>query len=436
MLRSTILKRSYTNVPLTGAPKVTKVNNITVITKPSVSKVNDISLVYGAGSSAENYYNNGISQVLSGAFIGNGAKEAFSNGIKLSSSVGKEFQTFTASGVDSAKALSLIKDQVLTEGALFKNFEAYKQATAEKIAKYEKTDYASIVHEHVHATAFQNTPLSVPTSGTFETISGLKVTDATEFFTRSFGPKNLTIVQQGNNTVDHEKFVELVSKINVPNASSELVSVGPSEFIGSEVRLRDDTLPKAWWSIAIEGESVSSQNYFVAKVAANVFGSFNLTEPASRKQGSKLVNDVLEYEVVDSFNHFSESYKNTGLWGFAAESSKIASIDEFTHFALKQWNRLTVSVTELEVARAKQALKLEIASNESIESLAGVIGAGAPVLSLEEQFALIDKITASDIKNWASEKVWDQDIAIAGTGQIEDLFDYVKIRNDMSMMRW
>lgn len=435
MLRSSILKRSYTNVPLTGAPKVTKVNNITVITKPSVSKVNEVSLVFGAGSSAENYYNNGVSQVLSGAFLGNGAKDAFASGFKLSSLVGKEFQTFTASGPDSSKALSLIKDTFLTEGALLKDFNSFKQAAAEKTAEYENTHYASIVDQHLHATAFQNTPLSVPTSGTFETISGLDVSDASEFLARSFGSKNLTVVQQGS-AVDHERFVELVSKISVPSASAELSPIAPSEFIGSEVRLRDDTLPGAWWSIAVEGESISSADYYVAKVAANVFGSFNLAEPISRKQGSKLVNEVLEYEIVDSFSHFSKSYKNTGLWGFAAESSKIASIDEFTHFALKQWNRLTVSVTDLEVARAKQALKLAIGSNDSIETFATTIASGAPLLSLEEQFALIDKITASDVKNWASSKVWDQDVAVAATGQIEDLFDYMKIRNDMSMMRW
>lgn len=435
MLRSSIFKRSYTNVPLTGAPKVTKVNNITVITKPSVSKVNEVSLVFGAGSSAENYYNNGVSQVLSGAFLGNGAKDAFTSGFKLSSSVGKEYQTFTASGPDSSKALSLIKDTFLTEGALLKDFNSFKQAAADKTAKYENTDFASIVDQHLHATAFQNTPLSVPTSGTFETISGLDVSDASEFLARAFGPKNLTVVQQGS-AVDHERFVELVSKINVPSASAEISPIAPSEFIGSEVRLRDDTLPGAWWSIAVEGESTSSADYYVAKVAANVFGSFNLGEPISRKQGSKLVNEVLEYEIVDTFSHFSKSYKNTGLWGFAAESSKIASIDEFTHFALKQWNRLTVSVTDLEVARAKQALKLTIGANDSIETLATTIASGAPVLSLREQFALIDKITASDVKNWASNKVWDQDVAVAATGQIEDLFDYMKIRNDMSMMRW
>lgn len=75
MLRSTILKRTYANVPLTGAPKVTQVNNITVITKPSVSKVKDVSLVFGnAGSSSENYYNNGVSQVVAESFTSNNAE--------------------------------------------------------------------------------------------------------------------------------------------------------------------------------------------------------------------------------------------------------------------------------------------------------------------------------------------------------------------------
>ena len=436
MLRSTVLKRAYANVPLTGAPKITKLNNITVITKPSVSKVKDVSLVFGnAGSTNENYYNNGVSQLLAESFTSNNAENAFSNGFKLNSSVGKEFQTFSASGSDVSKALSLLQESALTQETLLNNFKSVKDSVAAKIAKYETTEYAKIVEEHLHATAFQNTPLSVPVSGTSETVSSLVDSDVSEFINKALTQNNLTIVQQGSE-LNHEKFVELVSKLSLNKVSNTITPVVKSDFIGSEVRLRDDTLPKAWWSIAVEGESVTSPNYYVAKVAANVFGAFNLVDPASRKQGSKLVNDVLEYEIIDSFNHFSKSYKNTGLWGFAAETTKIQQIDEFTHFALKQWNRLTVSVTDLEVARAKQALKLQIASEESIESLAGLIAGGAEVVSLEEQFEAIDKITASDIKNWASEKVWDRDVAVSGTGQIEDLFDYMKIRNDMSMMRW
>ena len=56
--------------------------------------------------------------------------------------------------------------------------------------------------------------------------------------------------------------------------------------------------------------------------------------------------------------------------------------------------------------------------------------------ALAEVFSKIDKITPKDVKSWASARLWDQDIAVAGAGQIEDLLDYLRMRNDMSMMRW
>ena len=56
--------------------------------------------------------------------------------------------------------------------------------------------------------------------------------------------------------------------------------------------------------------------------------------------------------------------------------------------------------------------------------------------SLDEIFEAIDAISVKDIKTFASEHLWDRDIAISGAGQIEGLFDYGRIRNEMSMMRW
>ena len=36
--------------------------------------------------------------------------------------------------------------------------------------------------------------------------------------------------------------------------------------------------------------------------------------------------------------------------------------------------------------------------------------------------------------DFAQRKLWDKDIAISAVGQIEALFDYNRIRNDMSRM--
>ena len=44
----------------------------------------------------------------------------------------------------------------------------------------------------------------------------------------------------------------------------------------------------------------------------------------------------------------------------------------------------------------------------------------------------IDTINEKDVMEWANRKLWDRDIAVSAVGSIEGLFDYVRIRNDMS----
>ena len=45
---------------------------------------------------------------------------------------------------------------------------------------------------------------------------------------------------------------------------------------------------------------------------------------------------------------------------------------------------------------------------------------------------IIDNVSAKDIMEFANKKLWDQDIAMSAVGSIEGLFDYSRIRADMS----
>ena len=54
--------------------------------------------------------------------------------------------------------------------------------------------------------------------------------------------------------------------------------------------------------------------------------------------------------------------------------------------------------------------------------------------SPEEVERVIGSITNKDVMSFAQRKLWDKDIAISAVGQIEGLFDYNRIRNDMSRM--
>lgn len=43
-------------------------------------------------------------------------------------------------------------------------------------------------------------------------------------------------------------------------------------------------------------------------------------------------------------------------------------------------------------------------------------------------------ITEKDVMNFAKTRLWDRDVAVSAVGNIEGLFDYQRIRNDMSRM--
>ena len=114
-------------------------------------------------------------------------------------------------------------------------------------------------------------------------------------------------------------------------------------------------------------------------------------------------------------------------------------VDDLVHFTLREWSRLSYSVGEAEVERAKAQLKASILlSLDGTTAVAEDIGRQIVTTgrraSPEEVERVIGAITHKDVMDFAQRKLWDKDIAISAVGQIEALFDYNRIRNDMSRM--
>lgn len=449
MLRTTSIRSSShllrRSIATQAAPKaeVTALSNgIVVATKHNPhSLTSSVGVVFGSGSTAENPYNNGVSNVWSNVFTGKQtAAEAAKKGFSLSSTVGRDFQSYIVDSKPGSASSALEFLQSKFSAPLNDSiFEETKNSVLSQVSNFEHNDHAGRVMEHLHSTAFQNTPLSLPTRGTVESIETLVPSDLQSFASNHFLASNAVVVGSGN--ISHQELVKAAESQISLKSGAKPVQKKQSSFLGSEVRLRDDTLPKAWISIAAEGEKITSPHYMTSLLAAQVFGSYNASEPASRLQGVKLLDILQEYQITDSFDHFSLGYKDSGLWGFTTTTSAVGSIDDLIHFTLKQWNRLTISVTDTEIARAKALLKLKLASaatdNASVATHLGAATlAQVEKTDLAEAYAAIDALTAKDVKQWAGDKLWDQDIAIAGVGQIEGLLDYMRIRADMSMMRW
>jgi len=141
--------------------------------------------------------------------------------------------------------------------------------------------------------------------------------------------------------------------------------------------------------------------------------------------------------LANSFMSFSTSYSDTGLWGIYLVTDKATRIDDLVHFTLREWSRLSQNVTQAETERAKAQLKASILlSLDGTTAVAEDIGRQLVTtgrrLSPEEVERAVGAVTEEDVLSFAKRKLWDRDIAISALGRIEGLFDYNRIRGDMS----
>lgn len=429
--------RRFVSTANTTTKYATLSNGVTVATEQNPhAKVSTVGLWFGAGSRSEHPYSNGVS-----ALTTNLLGSTLENGVLLTAENSKETngviaQTTNDNILEAGKLIGKIgssANEVLEKA----DFELLKKELVAKANKIESTP-SEMILEHLEASAFQGYSLGLPALGTADSIQDLQLQDSQRLVGKHLVGSNVVIAASGN--FNHDQLVEtLEGSLTIPQGHKPTIK--PASFLGSEIRMRDDTMPKAYVSIAAQGEGINSPAYYVAKVASKVFGDFDQQSTIAKFTSPKLASIVQDYHIVDKYTHFSKSFSDSGLWGFNAEISNVGSVDEFVHFTLKQWNRLSISITDAEVARAKQQAKTELlAGLNTTEAVASDIANKVLLLgyrtSVAEALEKIDTIATKDVKAWAQAALWDKDIVISGTGQIEDLLDYNRCRNEMSMMRW
>ncbi|EME46793.1 hypothetical protein DOTSEDRAFT_52171 [Dothistroma septosporum NZE10] len=301
-----------------------------------------------------------------------------------------------------------------------------------------------VVFDHLHATAFQNQALGRTILGPKENIQSISRNDLENYIKTNYTADRMVLVGAGG--VPHDQLVQLAekyfSKIPAynPNAQDNAYVRGldsKPDFVGSEVRIRDDTMPTANIAIAVEGVSWKDDDYFTALVTQAIVGNWDRSMGNSPYLGSKLSTFIHDHKLANSFMSFSTSYSDTGLWGIYLVTDAVTRIDDLVHFTLREWSRLSFNVTEAEVERAKQQLKASILlSLDGTTSVAEDIGRQIITtgrrLAPEEVERVVGAISAQDVMSFAQRKLWDRDIAVSAVGQIEGLLDYARIRNDMS----
>jgi|TARA_R110002003_G_scaffold279_20_gene18165 processing peptidase subunit beta len=176
-----------------------------------------------------------------------------------------------------------------------------------------------VVFDHLHATAFQGQPLGRTILGPKENIQSIQRTDLENYIKTNYTADRMVLVGAGG--IPHEQLVDLAEKYfaSLPAEAQDYSAKGAvaeqkqkPDFIGSEVRLRDDTMGTANIAIAVEGVSWSDPDYFTALVTQAIVGNWDRAMGNSAYLGSKLSNFISQNNLANSFMSFSTSYSDTG----------------------------------------------------------------------------------------------------------------------------
>jgi len=300
-----------------------------------------------------------------------------------------------------------------------------------------------VVFDHLHAVAFQGQPLGRTILGPKENILSIQRDDLASYINTNYTADRMVLVGTGG--VDHGELVKLAEQ----HFSSLPVSPNPiplgrlshpkTTFVGSEVRIRDDDVPTANIAIAVEGVGWSSPDYFPMMVMQSIFGNWDRSLGSSPLLSSRLSHIISSNNLANSYMSFNTSYSDTGLWGIYLVSENLRNLDDLVHFTLKEWARMSVAPTEVEVERAKSQLKAALLlSLDGTTAIAEDIGrqlvTSGRRLTPQQIEEAVDAVTLGEIKRVAKKYLWDKDFALAATGSIEGLLDYNRIRADMSSL--
>ncbi|TPX54703.1 hypothetical protein PhCBS80983_g05829 [Powellomyces hirtus] len=304
---------------------------------------------------------------------------------------------------------------------------------AEEVDKQKE----EVVFDHLHASAFQRSPLGRTILGPAQNIKSITREDLSNYISTNYTPDRMVLAAAGG--VQHDALVKLAEKHFGSLAVGTTVKgkQPKAKFFGSDVRARFDDHPTAHVALAVEGVSWTSPDYWALLVAQSIIGSWDRSLGAAPHVSSKLAQTLHKWGLANSFMSFNTSYSDTGLFGVYAVTEDRMHLDDLVHHIQQEWHRLAMSVTSAEVFRAKNQLKTSLLlALDGTTPVAEDIGRQMLVygkrLTPWEVDGLIEKVTAADVMKVAREYIYDQEVCMVGYGPVESLPDYNRVRSAMS----
>ncbi|KAJ1461525.1 Metalloenzyme, LuxS/M16 peptidase-like protein [Pelagophyceae sp. CCMP2097] len=423
---------SFLGSPLTSASVElsTLPNGVVIASQPWAGPVVSMGVYNEVGSRIESAQTSGMCALISKAKLLEFTPAIEAMGGRLNSVVTRDGTSYTATVLkESAAAAAAVLAKCLSAPVSADKFAAAAAATVDDIkdATFDET-----IIEELHSCAFLDTQLGAPVRGTAGSVAALTAADAAPFFTATYGTSPLRAVGVGAGA----ELAAALADAKAAPAGGLALAKGKPMFTGSDKKISFDSYPVATVTVAYEFPAMDSE-YGPAAVLMPELMGFVVPESLSGidpiNVHAKCARELAAQECILAFEPFYTAYKDTALFGFKYVC-KDTNVEDAMWYTMNNMVRLCYEVTDVELARAKEAYATKMrAACASPEGLVGAIAPtmlllGAP-LSPAELVARVETVTLEDIKKTAYKFIHDNDHACAACGPLHELPDYSWVRS-------
>ena len=315
-------------------------------------------------------------------------------------------------GDDVALALDVVSDIVLNPVFARDEIEVERGVILSEIGQALDTP-DDIIFDWLQDVSYPGQPLGRSILGPEERVSNFQREDLSTFVDENYSTDQMVLAAAG--AVDHDAIVlqcEEIFGTLKPRVQAPFL-VG--QFKGGEYRQVKD-LEQAHFALAFESPNYKDPNIYTAQIFATAFGggmSSRLFQEVREKRG-------LCYSIFAS----AGAYSDTGTLTFYAGTSG-DKVSDLANITVDELKRASHDMTEVEVARARAQMKagllmgLESPSSRA-ERLARMVTIWDRIPSLDEVVSQIDRVTVSDVRDYAATMGAGAPAAMALYGPVAD----------------
>ncbi|KAI4901461.1 hypothetical protein NFI96_014938 [Prochilodus magdalenae] len=439
---------------LLGAPETQLTaldNGLRIASEETGHATCTVGLWIGVGSRYESEKNNGAGFFLEHlAFKGtkkhpqSALEQAVeSMGAHLSAYTSREHTAYYMKTLakDLPKAVELLSEVVQSSALSEAEIEQQRGVILKELDEMEGS-LQDVCLDLLHATAYQGTALGQSVVGPSQNARTLTRQDLVDYINSHYKAPRMVLAAAGG--VNHEELVGLAkqhfSGVSFEYQDDAVPVLSPCRFTGSEIRMRDDAMPLAHVAIAVEGAGAASPDIVPLMVANSIIGSYDITFGGGKHLSSRLGSLAAELNLCHSYQAFHSTYSDTGLMGIYFVTDK-HKIEDMMHWSQNAWMNLCTTVTDSDVARAKNALRASLVGQLNGTTLIcddigrHILNYGRRI-PLAEWDARIEAVTPKMLRDVCSKYIYDKCPAVTAVGPVEQLPDYNRVRSAMYWLRF